>query len=590
MARSVYLATCLFLKALVLAQPLLALPPDDAHRGSLRGVVDLQETRLRSGLKAGPLVAEVELKPEVDGWAENPAKASDRWRAVTDEQGRFRIADLPPGFFTLTARAGELRPLVLRGVKIEAENENVLAKSLVIVPPIRLAVRVTPAADPWQRPWRLRIAAETPRSGAVVALAEATADDTGLAVLENLEETDARLEVMDADGRIWLEQGVEVYPEHAEIFLAVDLVPVEGRLYFGGESLAGQLSFGTTQGLTDIRMTSGEDGRFHGYLPREGRWEIEILWSEGEESDAQRLREVEIRRRPGKSHAAVEIRIPPTELRGRVLSKGKPAKDVGVTVARERTAAERQPGEPDTVREAVLLTDADGRFRLRGLEPGNLWLAAVRGTETSGKVRLALEPDSWPRELVLELEEMKVLSGLVHFGNQPIGGAQILALAASGNAGGIPEYVEATTDAAGLFELLVPASSARLDLLVAAPSLGVDLLEVLRAEEAWPPLIVALESGRGTLRCQLAPGPPDRDFTTGLVFRRNGATIRWMQMLRVLTFLSQVELAPGEILLHGLAPGSWESCLEEDSTSCKSGDLQANGELKLSSPRAGKKG
>lgn len=574
-----YLASILFIQAL----PALAAA---GPLGSLRGVVDLPETQLRFGLKTALPGVEIELEPEIDGWAENPAGVSDRWRTFADRQGHFSIPNLPPGSFTLTAKAGDLRPLVLRGIRVEAGNESVLAESLVIVPPLSLPVRVAPAADPWQRPWRLRMAAETSRSGALVVLAEGTADRTGLAVLENLEEREARLEVLDADGRIWLEQSVEIYPDRSELFIAVDLIPVEGRLYLGGESLAGQLSFGTTQGATDIRMVAGEDGRFHGYLPREGPWEVEVLWSE-DGGDVQRLREIEIRRRSGKTHAAVEIRIPPTELRGRVLLEGQPAKDVGVTVVRDLGDAVRRVGEPSVLREAILLTDADGRFRLRGIEPGNLWLTAARGTQTSGKVRLALEKGSWPREVVLELEEMKRVSGLVHVGNQPVFGAQVLALAAGPDPGRLSEYVEATTDAAGLFELLVPADSVRLDLLVAAPSLGVEMVEVVRAEESWPPLILALESRTGTLRCRLAPGPPDRDFTTGLVFRRNGATLRWMQMLRILTFLGQVELARGEILLHGLAPGTWESCREGSSKTCRSGELQANGELELSSPREG---
>lgn len=556
-------------------------------QGALRGVVDLEESRIRFGLKVRWPSAGVELERELDGWAGDPRgrqEGAAALRATTDEKGQFRISGLAPGFYTMKVTAGEARPLVRRGVKVEAEGDTVLAEALVLEPPLRLPIRLSPAADPWQRPWKVRLNAEAPRSQVVRVLAEAGTDAEGLAVLEDLGEGEARLEIRDGDGRVWLEQGIEMYPEHPEIFLVVDVVAVEGRLYFGDESLAGDLSFGTTQGSMDIRMASGDDGRFRGYLPKEGWWSVEILWPEGGEGDVQRLRDVEVRRRPGKNHADVEIRIPPTELRGKVVAKGQPARDAGITVVRERSPAEKEPGKSASAREAILLSDAEGRFRLRGLEPGNIWLEANRGRETSGRVRLDLQESSWPTEIVLELEEKIGVRGMVTFGPQPVAGARVLALPSGPEAGTGASYVDVATDGAGQFELLVPAATARLDVLVAAPGLGVEMLEIRKVDGGWPSSLVALESERGTLRCQLGGDPGATDFSFGLTLRKNGATLRWMPMIRLLNALGQLEMAPGYVLFHGLAPGAWQSCLEADPHSCQGGHLPANGELTLAWP------
>lgn len=557
-----------------------------APSGVLRGTVDLEASRLRFGENRLGSSAKVELEQEIDGWAGDPHGAASRPRAVTDAEGRFRISGLSPGFYTLKVEAGGIASLIRRGVQIEADRETVITEPLVLRPPIRLPVRVDPAADPWQRSWKVRLVAEAPRSHEVHVLAESATDADGLAVLQNLEEGEARLEALDGDGRTWLEQPVEIYPERPELFAAVDVVQVEGRLYFGREPLAGELSFGTTQGLMDIRMASGEDGRFHGYLPREGSWAVEILWPEGGESSVQRLRDVEIRRRPGKSYADPEVHIPATELQGRVLAKGGPVAGAGILVGRDRNPVDRKPGEGSIVREAILLSDAEGRFRLRGIEKGEIWLIANRGVaETSGKVRLTLEEGPWPSEVVLELEEKSAVRGMVTFGTLPVAGARILALPTGSDPAAGGTYVDVSSDDAGQFELWVPASAERIDALIAAPSLGIELVAIRKVEGRWPSPLIALSSEKGTLRCQWEPASGGTEFTHGLVLDHGGARLRWMPILRALTALGLLELGPGEVLLHGLAPGLWASCQEGYPGSCRSGVLPPNGEISLAAPR-----
>lgn len=459
-----------------------------------------------------------------------------------------------------------------------------LRGAVLHLPQNRLDVRVVPVVDSWHRPWTLKILPPSVPGSQLTTLAEATTDDSGLRTLRGLASGMIRLRVEDADGRTWDEQELEIYPERPEVFIAVDVVPVEGRLLFGDEPLAAELSFGTTQGSSDIRMKSGENGRFSGYLPNEGLWPLELLTTDAP-YDAQRLRDVEIRRRPGKSFADLEIRVPETRLTGKVLFRGEPVADAGVNVVRELGSGTRSRTASGVVREAVLATDEDGRFRLRGLESGDLSIMATRGRLSTEWVRLELREGSWPTELILELEERQPLRGIVDFGSAPVSGARLIAMPRLSDPLRGSSYLEASTAADGTFELAVPASVRTLDLLVAAPSLGAELMLVEKGEEVWQPLIVGLGSEAGSLRCGVVATETARDFSHGLVIRRHGARLRISPVVRALTALGHLDVDAGEIVMHFLAPGSWEICLENDSGRCSSGLLAAGNDLKLPSPR-----
>ncbi len=150
-------------------------------------------------------------------------------------------------------------------------------------------------------------------------LAETVANESGLASLRDVEPQEAKLEVRDADGREWLAVLVDVYPERAELFLLIDLVPVEGILRFGDAPLAGLVAFGWTNSGPRIGMRSGKDGKFAGFLPDEGNWSVALADQQGQPLGA-RPQTAEVRRRPGKTVAEVAIRVPPTTLTGRVIT------------------------------------------------------------------------------------------------------------------------------------------------------------------------------------------------------------------------------------------------------------------------------
>lgn len=454
-------------------------------------------------------------------------------------------------------------------------------------PPFSMALRLDPAFDPWQRPWKVQLTTGVREGSWPRVLAEAATDETGLARLSGLDSRQAVLVVQDADNRRWHEQELELYPDMPEVFVALDVVAVEGRLSRGEDPLEGTLAFGTTQG-SDIRMRSGQNGRFSGYLPSEGIWEVELVDSR-DDYDAQRLRSVEVKRRPGKTYAEVELRVPATTLAGRVLAEGKPVVKAGVTVVRELEASQRERHKSPAVREAITTTDAEGRFRLRGLEPGKLSLRAAQGERDSDWVRFELREEAWPEEVVLELLQRQTLSGMIHFGSLPVAGARLVALPALPSQGQRAGYLEATTGAGGEFELSVPSSAPSLDLLVAAPAFGAEMVRLVKHDDGWGSPLIGIGSDMGTLRVPVTDRTGDRDFSAGLIVSRNGASFRLSALVRLLTLFGQLDLGPGQVLLRGLAAGNWTLCREEDRT-CRSGELPALGDLTLDPPAAGDQG
>lgn len=180
------------------------------------------------------------------------------------------------------------------------------------------------------------------------------------------------------------------------------------------------------------------------------------------------------------------------------------------------------------------MTDEDGRFRLRGLESGALSVMATRGPLSTEWIRFDLREGSWPTELVLELEERQLLRGIVALGSAPVFGARLVAMPRISDPNRRSSYLETTTAADGTFELAVPASVRSLDLLVAAPSLGTELLLVEKREDTWQPQILSLGSEAGTLRFAVVAMEGSRDFSHGLLFRRNGARLRLSPVIREL--------------------------------------------------------
>ena len=82
-------------------------------------------------------------------------------------------------------------------------------------------------------------------------------------------------------------------------------------------------------------MNADEEGRFHGVLPRPGKWNVSVV---AEDLDLEReLRKIEVEPSKITEVADLEIRIPATDLQGRSSMKAV------VRSPRRRSRSSRRP-------------------------------------------------------------------------------------------------------------------------------------------------------------------------------------------------------------------------------------------------------
>ncbi|MEM6795676.1 MAG: carboxypeptidase-like regulatory domain-containing protein, partial [Acidobacteriota bacterium] len=174
----------------------------------------------------------------------------------------------------------------------------------------------------------------------------------------------------------------------------------------------------------------------------EGTWLVDLL-TLGGSSRSTPLQEVKIR--PGKSFAEVEIVLPDGELAIEAQnSQGELLEQASVIVFRE-----------DGSRLGTGLTDSDGVFRLEGVESGDYTVDVAQTPLSSGLVHFTMKESRKEahREVVVLREAVQVEGQVLDASRQPVAGAWVLVRPYS--SGGLLAGTErrARTEASGAFEL-----------------------------------------------------------------------------------------------------------------------------------------
>ena len=460
----------------------------------------------------------------------------------SDERGFFQIAGLPPGAYHLRAVREGFDSREHTFEVTHPGEEIALENTVSIAPLATFEIHVEPMVDPWGDAWTIELSRALGGNGSFESFARGATDDSGSWRKERMPSQEVLLSITDSKGSQWVYETLTVRHDMPPLFRAIDLVPVRGRLMLGGTGIPGILAFGSSEGTTSIRMQADEDGRFSGHLPYEGRWPLDLRLND---SPIQQAAEpVWVEQPSGKSFAEVEIDLPDTELRGRVLEGDRPARAVVLAVREMAGDTNRRR------KDLSLVTDADegGTFILRGLSPGSLQLSAYDSARSSDVHLIELREEQ-PVEIDLQLRKKVHLSGrLLTSTGTPLPNAQIVARPDVGLATGTQSDFE------GHFELRLPAEVRSVDLMILPTGAGLFFERLHLTGDSLKDLQLATSRVTGTV---ILPQP---GRATGYLYF-HGVGERFDRILG--SMLQAGRLSPntaGGLSLKGLAPGLWSQC------------------------------
>jgi hypothetical protein len=412
----------------------------------------------------------------------------------------------------------------------------------------------------------------------VEEVAEGQAADDGTWTARNLAAGQHQLWVEDAAGDRWLHREVAVAPGAAPLEVAVPLIEVRGRARVGKEPLVATLWFGDAA-RRRIRFDSDAEGRFDGFLPAEGIYHVRLE----SESDGLRLSlgEVEVRVRPGKRAADVEIALPDTRLRGKVVDDaGRPMPGAAFTAM---SLGERRAPHQGTTGEA-------GTFEVRGLPAGRLALSASFEELESEWAEVALPEGQEGPQVQLTLRRQQPVRGRVAAAGIGIPGARILPLP---DFGAVPVLHAAplATDPTGGFELRLPPGAPGVTLVVMAPGFALRLVRILAAAPP-DPLEIAVEPNGGVLVLDLPMPAEPGARRPPPVLLRDGLLVPWPLLGTWASFQGQPPADPSRLVVPQVEAGEYFLCPPRaaaggGTAGCARGYLAPGGELHLRLPEAG---
>lgn len=466
-------------------------------------------------------------------------------------EGLFRFDGVPIGSYSVEVEQPGYSIARSPVASIRNQGEAVFVRDpLLLVRPFAISFVLRPERDPYGRSWTLSLtrADASLRYGAPVF--EGEADASGRLVAKGQTPGIYLLEVRDSRGsRLLLDRDIPIGGE-MEREVSLDLIDIEGTVALGDTPLAASLWFGGRHGSVSVALATDARGKFSGVLPRGGTWNVDVA---SEDPRVRSKSKVEVR--PDRDgHAEVEIKLPDTRARGRVVDdQGRPSPGAEIVAFAESA----QTGPP-VLEEA----DRNGAFEIRGLPPGLLTLAATGRTGSaagweSDQVVIQLGENAGETVATLVLREEPLRHGIVASAAGPVPGATVFAsvlepaLASGGRA---------TTDFAGHFALRLPKEARRAQFVVGAPGFALTSSDVSLEDSS---------GGGGAIRLPVASDSGDLTIVGARARVATETLAIWQDGRRLpLPFLENWSRAQGGTFateapnwtLPNLAPGSYRLC------------------------------
>lgn len=297
--------------------------------------------------------------------------------------------------------------------------------------------------------------------------------------------------------------------------------------------------------------------------------------------------EILIEPRPGKDIAEIELELPDTWLRGRVVDESN--KRVAGAIVNVKTSGTTL--EPQVQGRS----GESGDFEFFGLPPGPLLIGAdADGDRSSDRITVQLSEGKDPEPVVLKVRPQVRITGTLVSPMGAVAGAKLKAAPV-----GVPYFTArpVTSDAQGRFELFLPPAAREMFLAVAPPGFAFRMLRLPVTKERE--ITVGVEQMAGTLILEsdvphMAEEPEDPYV---VVFHKGS--------LEALPLLSTWALMAGEVTasptlsrIPNVEPGDYRACwmLPSEKSGfdlgvvpqgrCAEGFLSPNGELTLKLPDA----
>lgn len=528
--------------------------------------------------------ATVELRPRIAGAV--PAK--DRlenlsFKAAVNSRGFFQLEGVPPGAYVLEARHPRFATAVTSVRVVPGEVTEVANPPLLLDLPKALEVFVDPPVDPAGQSWSVKLQRLDRDSSIVTTLATEVASPDGVWRKQGLPQGRYLLRISRPEGDAWWMDEVVIDENPAPVQVRIHIVKVAGTVHLGKNPLAASLWFGGRHGAVRVEARSDEKGTFETWLPHAGSWMVHVS-SESPVIERE-IPKVEVQPKPGSDRAEVELRLPNTRLRGKVVDEAGKAITKAIITAQPNGA----------VQEGLVQTFADdeGKFALSGLPPGPALVQADAGRDRyAHPVEVAISEDREPDPIVLVARAQKRLTGTVVSTSGPVPGVRLRATPA-----GIPAILSAsaTTDARGDFELFLPPQTREILLTVSAPGFAFRMLRLPVPPEGG--LTIGVEQVAGTLVIETVE---PLDWTDpsgpGVYVLRDGA-VAGLSSLRAWAMAAGVPPADRQrSVIPLIEPGEYQACLilpgERPGLDlgivppqrCVRGALTPNGELALKLP------
>jgi hypothetical protein len=456
------------------------------------------------------------------------------------KDGFFQFTGLAPGTYTLDVRQPGYPAVRSQPIRVDPGAETLLREPLVLQHALALQFDISPPLDWLDRPWRAQVFKLGERPP-IPLIFDGRADEQGRLVISGQSEGRFRVSILDSLGNSLYSGEHSADVASAPQQIEIRFVTVEGKVHLGSDPLPAVLWFGGHSGATAIKLEADPEGKFHGVLPREGAWRIEIqaqmpgfpTWTQADVRAS----------RSGK--ATLDIALPNTSIFGRVIDeKGKPVPEADVVVRGEAL-------------DLQAVADSEGHFEARGLPEGAVWLSAESPSRVSDRVFASLVGDRAVGPIELRLRQTRRLTGTVTSPQgSPVAGSRVMILARTPDGGG----AAAMTGTDGTFQVDLPQAATRVVAIVSAPGFALRAFDMQAEDKS---LLLPVTQEKGGLEITL-PIPGDELLRDNLVLAafQNGLPLPSSVLGQWASDHGQARKAGIRILLvPEVAPGEYRVCL-----------------------------